>query len=731
MARILPDVLSDGDFPVVFGRYTLLGLLGEGGMARVFRAELQGHEGFRKPAAIKIVRSSIASDNDRLRTSLINEARLGGLLHHPNVVDTYDFGEVDGLPFIAMEYIRGIGLEKVLHLVDPLPPAIAAEIGAQICAGLDHAHNLEDVEGASELVHRDLKPSNVILSRDGLVKVMDFGIAKAEALSATNTATGMTKGTPSYMSPEQVNGDGLDRRSDIFALGAIIYELFTGERLFTADSLMSILMAVIQVEERLVKSGALDRLDMIALGLADIVSGCLRRNPDDRFPDAAAVEHALKLLSRQLPPPPSMKTWARGLMADQGMGVGEDSISTVPPMRSAPLTLKTGPRAAGAPPPTRATDRGFAAPGVPTSPQTGPPPTIATSPTMEPAPTIAAARPTPTAAPTASQVPPTRLQPVPQPPPPTPDQTPTRVQDGGTLWVDGEGGRRRRKKKKKKGAPLLILLLGLLLGGTIAIAAVVGVLLMVREPAPVPVASAEPEPTGLVDMAVASDPKPTAAPTPKQRRPRTEGVAPAASPAPTPEVTAEAAPELTPEPTPDATAATAEPTPDATAATAEPTPAAETPRPTPRHRTAEPTPAPQPTPVAGDSERTEKERLSDERRRALLGDRATTRPKEEAYAGPPTLGRPKVQEIERTEDGIKVRFQVLVQGDCPDPDLMLRYNPPKESWLEAPLKQKSNGWAMVNVTLAPRNQGKVVYEIEGSCAGGAVLDTGRHDRVIE
>ena len=184
MPRLLPDVLTDEDFPVEFGRYTLQGLLGEGGMARVFRAELQGPEGFRKPTAIKIVRSSVASDNERLRTSLINEARLGGLLHHPNVVDTYDFGEQDGLPYIAMEYIRGIGLEKVLFLVDPLPPAIAAEIAIQICAGLDHAHNLEDVEGDSELVHRDLKPSNVILSRDGLVKVMDFGIAKAEALSS-------------------------------------------------------------------------------------------------------------------------------------------------------------------------------------------------------------------------------------------------------------------------------------------------------------------------------------------------------------------------------------------------------------------------------------------------------------------------------------------------------------------------------------------------------------------
>ena len=704
MARILPDVLTDDDFPVVFGRYTLLGLLGEGGMARVFRAELQGPEGFRKPAAIKIVRSSVASDNERLRVSLINEARLGGLLHHPNVVDTYDFGEVDGLPFIAMEYVRGIGLEKVLHIVDPLPPEIAAEIGIQICAGLDHAHNLEDVEGASELVHRDLKPSNVILSRDGLVKVMDFGIAKAEALSATNTATGMTKGTPSYMSPEQVNGDGLDRRSDIFALGAIIYELFTGERLFVADSLMSILMAVIQVEERLVASGALDRLDMISLGLADIVQGCLRRKPEDRYPDAAAVEHALKLLARKLPPPPSMKVWARGLMADQGMGIGEDSISTAPPMRGTPLTLKTGPRTAAAPPPTRGTDRGFAPPVA--APQAGPPPTVPPSPTVEPPSPPADLR--VAAAPAADQVPPTRLQPVPQAPPATPDATPTRAQGGGTLWVE-EGARRGKRRKRRKGAPLLILLLGLLLGGVIAVAGVVGVVLLTREPAPEPIVSVDPEPAAFLDVTAA----PTAAPT----------TAPSAAPTPrrTPRPTAAPAAE-TPQPTPEAAATPSpEPTPAATAAPTTPS----------RLRSLETTPAPELTPVITDSSLTDRERLAEERRRELLGDKSTPRPKEDHTSGPARLGRPKVRVVDRTEAGVKVRFQVQVRGACADPKLKLRYNPAKESWLEAPMKLKDDGWALVNVNLATRNMGKVVYEVKGTCAGGETVTTGRLDRVIE
>ena len=121
MLMIQPDLLrDDSDFPVQFGRYTLNGILGEGGMARVFRAELQGAEGFRKPAAVKIVRSAVAAGNDNLRKALINEARVGGLLHHPNVVETYDYGEVDGHPYIAMEFVRGVVLDEVIDRVQRL-----------------------------------------------------------------------------------------------------------------------------------------------------------------------------------------------------------------------------------------------------------------------------------------------------------------------------------------------------------------------------------------------------------------------------------------------------------------------------------------------------------------------------------------------------------------------------------------------------------------------------------
>jgi len=285
-------------------------------MARVFRAELQGSEGFRKPAAVKIVRAAVAADNDNLRRALINEARVGGLLHHPNVVETYDYGEVDGHPYIAMEFVRGVVLDEVLEHVSELEPSRCLDITMQICAGLDHAHNLEAVGQETHLVHRDLKPSNIIISRDGLVKVMDFGIAKASALSTTLTQTGTTKGTPAYMSPEQVGGKKLDRRSDLFSLGAIIVELALGRRLFVGDTLISVLSSVVQVEERLADSDILEQLDTYCAGLGAVVKRCLRVAPDERYADAAALEADLQALCTGLTMASPMKLWISKLMKE-------------------------------------------------------------------------------------------------------------------------------------------------------------------------------------------------------------------------------------------------------------------------------------------------------------------------------------------------------------------------------------------------------------------------------
>ena len=698
LARILPDVLTEADFPVEFGRYTLLGILGEGGMARVFKAEMQGPEGFRKRAAVKIVRSALAADNERLRISLINEARLGGLLHHPNIVDTYDFGDVDGLPFIAMEYVRGIGLEEVLRAVRPLPPEVAFEIAVQMCAGLDHAHNLEYVEGDSELVHRDLKPSNVLLSRDGLVKVMDFGIAKATAVSATNTATGMTKGTPSYMSPEQVNGEELDRRSDLFAMGAILYELFTSKRLFDADSLMSILMSVMQVEERLEASRALDELDMIALGLSDVVRKCLRRNAVDRWDDAADLEHELKLLGRELAPPPPLKKWVRNLMTTHSIGnVGESSINTVPPQTVGGLVgrgaTNPDPLHAGAP----------AATSAPT----------AVSPTRPQIPT----QPSATAAGAAvapEAVGATRAQTrVPPPaPPPTDPVAAAGAPPAGTLWMGDE--------PPKKTNPILLILLGLLLGGALALIGAIGAMVYLSDDDALDEAYALNEgPEDLPPLASISDGDAVADagadvaaadPAPARRRsaetaPALRERAPVATPAPPPQTDrANEAPEPESEPTP--------------AVRATETVEASTPE---RVKPPRETASPDPTPRETIPERT-RETTRDTSREST---RETAR--EASTPSKPSLTGVNGSVVGKEGKDVKARFVATLNGSCREPEVNLYFNPPGARWVKRRM-QKSGGMWIVNIPFAPKNQGKVYWYVKAHCAGEKPVLHGTEDK---
>ena len=142
--QIKPDLIEVGDLPVDLGRYRLHSILGTGGMARVFLADLTGPSGFRKRCALKVIHNRVAGQDSLLRNALVNEARLGGLLHHPNIVDTYDFGDLGGQPFIAMEFIDGVSLDVLLDARGTFPLAVAVEAAIQICAGLDHAHNVQE-----------------------------------------------------------------------------------------------------------------------------------------------------------------------------------------------------------------------------------------------------------------------------------------------------------------------------------------------------------------------------------------------------------------------------------------------------------------------------------------------------------------------------------------------------------------------------------------------------------
>ena len=307
--RVRPDLLEETDFPVVFGRYTLLGLLGEGGMARVFRGELQGLRGFRKPAALKVIRASVGEQGERLTRALIHEARLGGLIHHPNVVETYDFGEEAGQAWIAMEQVRGVGLDRLLETGQALPIDVALEIAAQICAGLHHAHTLEQGGEPTPLVHRDLKPTNVMVADSGLVKVLDFGIAKATHIGGNTTETGLTKGTPAFMSPEQAQGSPVDPRSDIFAAGALLFEMLTGKRFFSGDTVYQIMLNVALVEDRLQDSALMSTVEAAAPGAWTVIQRCLRSDREARYPSALTLEQAIRDLQGPVQAPGPIKAW--------------------------------------------------------------------------------------------------------------------------------------------------------------------------------------------------------------------------------------------------------------------------------------------------------------------------------------------------------------------------------------------------------------------------------------
>jgi serine/threonine-protein kinase len=278
----------------VFGDYRLTHLLGKGGMASVYRAVRSGPMGFAKQVAIKRLHSSLTRDSAILK-ALVNEARIGGQLKHPNIVEIYEFNRVGDTYFLAMEFVDGWTLDRVLHLSrkykKPLPQEVVLDMAIQICDGLHYAHTIESLDGTEvHLVHRDLKPANIILSRDGATKIMDFGIAKADTNLFKTTMVDTTKGTPHYMSPEQVGGDpNLGPTSDIFALGSLLYELSTDKILFTGDSLASVLFAVSRAEV----AEQIDEVEGKMPGLGEIVRRCVHREPTDRYPSAKALKEAL------------------------------------------------------------------------------------------------------------------------------------------------------------------------------------------------------------------------------------------------------------------------------------------------------------------------------------------------------------------------------------------------------------------------------------------------------
>lgn len=225
---------------LVLGRYELLTPIAAGGMAQVWAARLKGARQFQKIVAVKTMLPKLSEDA-QFEQMFLDEASLASQIRHPNAVEIMDLGEAHGILYLVMEWIDGVPLNHLMKSAKirggvPLP--IAARIAMQACAGLHAAHELHDERGRPVgLVHRDVSPQNLLVTYDGVTKVVDFGVAKATALgTAAVTQAGQVKGKVSYMAPEQVNGEGLDRRADVFALGIVLYALTTGKHPFRRES---------------------------------------------------------------------------------------------------------------------------------------------------------------------------------------------------------------------------------------------------------------------------------------------------------------------------------------------------------------------------------------------------------------------------------------------------------------------------------------------------------------
>ena len=337
-----PDVVDDSALPQRFGRYELQGVLGDGGTARVFRAELLGPANFRKPVALKIVKASRIKmrEGSRNQSLIFDEARIGGRLIHPNLVETYDVGEVHGRLFVAMQLIDGLTSRHLTRLAGPLPSRPLVELTRQIAEGLAHAHALKVNGQASNLVHRDLKPANVLVGRDGVARIADFGIARAFGLTDV-APKGAIWGTIGYMAPEQAFSRGATQASDIFSFGVMIAEFALGRRFAPVRELVPYVQALRDLPDKLQAISA--ALDDHSPGLGPIITRCLSSAPAQRFCDARPLVAALAELS--LPAGSGLGVLVRQLLDAETPSPLTASTSTVPlpPIAETPPELSERP----------------------------------------------------------------------------------------------------------------------------------------------------------------------------------------------------------------------------------------------------------------------------------------------------------------------------------------------------------------------------------------------------
>jgi serine/threonine protein kinase len=305
--------------PARLGRYELIARLATGGMGEIFLARLEGAAGFEKLFVVKRILPHLA-DDPRFRAMLIAEARIASMMTHANICHVYELGETDGQLYIVMEYLEGITLLPLLRKVSKeagvLDLGFIGGVIQQATDGLHYAHELKDRDGEMlGIVHRDVTPSNLFLTDAGVVKVLDFGIAKVKDASA-HTQTGTVKGKYAYMSPEQLRGATVDRRADVFALGVVVYEMLALRRLFQRKTDYLTFRAVMEQPIPDIRQFRPDCPDALAAALLQ----ALDRDPERRFPAARQLGGAvLDAIA------PRSRPWTQGEVSDfMGRSFGHD-----------------------------------------------------------------------------------------------------------------------------------------------------------------------------------------------------------------------------------------------------------------------------------------------------------------------------------------------------------------------------------------------------------------------
>jgi eukaryotic-like serine/threonine-protein kinase len=301
--------------PDTFGRYELLEKLGEGGMAEVFKARLHGGAGIDKLLVLKRILPQVSSDPEFIRL-FVNEAKIALPLTHGNITATFEFGDVEGQYFLAMEYIHGQDLATVLHRCSEakvrMPVEAALYIASEVAKGLNYAHSyISPTGGRIQVVHLDVSPQNVLISYDGAVKLTDFGIA---SLLRRPDADGKIRGKACYLAPEQAQGKDVDGRTDIFALGTVLYEALTGVRPFDAPEDLAAVAKVIKAEA---PPPSQFRPGM-PVNVEEVIMKALHREPHFRYERAADFQVAIAQLMFQIAPSytaQDLAEWMREMFA--------------------------------------------------------------------------------------------------------------------------------------------------------------------------------------------------------------------------------------------------------------------------------------------------------------------------------------------------------------------------------------------------------------------------------